>query len=200
MKFFFFLILAYLLGSIPFGYLVAKVARGIDIREHGSRSIGATNVFRVLGKNWGALVFSLDVLKGYLAVQAPIFFKALPPAMPFLLGLAVAAILGHAFPLSLGFRGGKGVATSFGVFLGVAPLPTLLSFGIWVLALGVTRIISASSLVAAVSFPTLVYFLCQGKPGFIFLFPVSFALTIFIFYTHRQNIGRLIEGKEKQIF
>ncbi|MBU9888524.1 MAG: glycerol-3-phosphate 1-O-acyltransferase PlsY [Candidatus Omnitrophica bacterium] len=192
---------AYGLGSIPFGLLVARQVKGIDLREHGSKNIGATNVFRVVGKKWGVAVFVLDALKGYLAVRLPELFGA-PAAgslvWPLITG--VVAILGHTFPVWLRFKGGKGVATSLGVFLGLAWLPTLIAFGIWSGTLALTRIISISSLIAAFFFPAWVFIFIPEQAGRPVLLPVSAVLVVFIFYTHRANIRRLFQGTEKKIF
>lgn len=191
---------AYLLGSIPFGLLAGLKARGIDIREHGSKNIGATNVFRVVGKKWGVAVFLLDALKGFLACQLPLLSGGPGASLAFPLILGVIAIIGHTFPVWLKFKGGKGVATSLGVFLAVVWAPTLISFGIWIVFLAITRIISVSSLVAASFFPFLVYGFTAGSPSRTFLLPVSVALVLFIFFTHRANIKRLRQGTEKKIF
>lgn len=197
MKILFFLT-AYFLGSIPFGLVVSRLVKGIDIREHGSRNIGATNVFRVVGKKWGLLVFILDALKGYVAVKGPeIFGLSLP--MPILIGLALTAILGHSFPLWLGFRGGKGVATSLGTFLAAAFLPTLLTFGLWTVVFALSRILSAASLSAAVAYPFVIFLTYRSRPGFEWLLGASLFLILFIFYTHRENIRRLLRGEEKKL-
>lgn len=193
-------ILAYLLGSIPFGFIAAKLVKGIDIRKCGSGNIGATNVFRVVGKKWGILVFVLDALKGYLAVHLPYLFKGSAQSVPQIMFLGIAAILGHTFTLWLSFRGGKGVATSFGVFLGICPVPTLLSFGIFCVVFAFSRILSVGSLTAALTFPLTVYLEYSKQAGFIWYEMISIALAVFIFYTHRQNIQRLLKGDEKKLF
>ena len=164
-----FIIVAYLLGSIPFGFLTARKVAGIDIREHGSRNVGATNVFRVVGKRWGILVFLLDALKGYLAVRIPDAILDTPISIPFALILGIAALVGHSFPVWLSFRGGKGVATSLGVFLGIAFLPTIVTFGIWTFMFGISRIISLASLTAAVAFPFIVALTYWGQEDFVWL-------------------------------
>ena len=191
--------LAYLLGSIPFGFLTAKTVKGIDIRQFGSRNIGATNVFRVVGKKWGILVFILDALKGYLAVSIPVFLthqKDIPPA----LGFAVLAIAGHSFPVWLSFRGGKGVATSLGVFLAITFMPTLIAFAFWIIIFLITHIISMASLAAALLFPLIITLYHHGRPGFPWLLATSLLLAFFMFYTHRPNIGRILRGEEKRLF
>ncbi|HOW88369.1 MAG TPA: glycerol-3-phosphate 1-O-acyltransferase PlsY [Candidatus Omnitrophota bacterium] len=195
----FFVLAAYFLGSVPFGLLAGFAAKKIDIREHGSKNIGATNVFRVVGKKWGIAVLALDALKGYIACVLPSFFGQ-TTATPFQLLLGVSVIMGHSFPVWLKFKGGKGVATSLGVFLAVIWIPTLITFGIWILCFTFTRIISISSLVAAAVFPAMVAVFYRGTPDLMFLLPLSIALACFIFYTHRANIQRLREGTEKKLF
>src|SRR5262249_30436062 len=154
-------VVGFLLGGIPSGLLVGR-ARGVDLRTAGSRNIGATNAFRVLGPKWGALVFALDALKGYLATLASRLLtaaspRAFPPPMVAALAGGLAAILGHVFTPWLRFRGGRGVATSLGVFLGIAPIPTLLAFAIWILLVRVSRRVSVGSIVAAAAYPFLVF-------------------------------------------
>jgi len=194
-----FILLAYLLGSIPFGLFVAN-HKGIDIRSQGSGNVGATNVFRVIGKGWGIFVFALDALKGLLAVILPYVFlyEEFPPVIKVLIG--VTAILGHTFPVWLKFKGGKGVATSLGVFMGLCPLPTLLTFLLWVGVFIVTHIISMASLCAAVAFPIILVLVYRHHDLFPPLLPISLLLVGFIFYTHRANIARLRQGQEKKLF
>jgi glycerol-3-phosphate acyltransferase PlsY len=195
----FFVLAAYLLGSIPFGLIAGIPAKKLDIREHGSKNIGATNVFRVVGKKWGIAVLALDALKGYIACVLPAFFgQAI--AIPFQLLLGVSVIMGHSFPVWLKFKGGKGVATSLGVFLAVIWVPPLITFGIWTLCFAFTRIISISSLVAAAIFPAIVAVFYRGTSDLKFLLPLSIFLACFIFYTHRANIQRLRQGTEKKLF
>lgn len=196
----FFVLTAYLLGSIPFGLIVARKVKGIDIREHGSRNTGATNVFRVVGRKWGFLVLFLDALKGASAVLLPGMITGSPVPFEYRVAFAVCAILGHSFSVWMSWKGGKGVATSLGVFLALAPLPTLVTLAGWILVFAVTRIISAASLAAAVFFPAAVAFFFQGKAEWGLLFPLALLLTAFIFYTHRANIGRLLRGEEKRLF
>ena len=195
-----FLVLAYGLGGLPFGLWVAKRVRGIDIREHGSRNTGATNVFRVVGKKWGFLVLFLDALKGYLAVCVPGWLLGAEAVAGWRLAFGVTAILGHSFSLFLKFKGGKGVATSLGVFLGLAWLPTLLTFALWSAVFAVSHIISVASLSAALFFPVLVLLTYRGQADFSGMMTVSVLLTVFIFYTHRANIQRLRRGEEKRLF
>ena len=192
------LLFAYLLGALPFGLLIAKLVKGIDIREHGSNNIGATNVYRVVGKPWGILVFVLDALKGYLAVTL-----LAPPSEThavYSILAGCAAILGHSFPVWLAFHGGKGVATSLGVFLGIAPVAAATTLALWFAVLLWKRILSLASLAAATLFPIVVFLTCRRQPGYAWLQAVSILLACFIFYTHRANIQRLKAGKEPQFF
>lgn len=191
---------AFLLGSIPFGLFIGRLVKRIDIREHGSKNIGATNVFRVVGKKWGILVFFLDALKGAIAVILP---QMLIPAFqgnPWPLCFGVFAILGHSFSPWLGFKGGKGVATSLGVFLSAAPVPAGLTFALWMIVFAAVHIISAASLAAALAFPLVCFLTARHTALFPYLFPVSLLLMIFIFYTHRANITRLLRKEEKKLF
>ncbi len=194
------ILLAYFLGSIPFGLLIGFSVKRVDLRQHGSKNIGATNVFRVVGKKWGILVFFLDALKGYAACVIPVILGWSDAGVSFQLLLAVAAILGHSFPVWLKFKGGKGVATSLGVFLAIAWAPTLITFLIWILSFTVTRVISISSLIAAVVFPLVMFWYFKGTSELKWLLPVSILLSIFMFYTHRANIRRLLQGTEKKLF
>lgn len=192
--------LAYLLGSIPFGLILGFTVKRVDIRELGSQNIGATNVFRVVGKKWGILVLLLDALKGYLACFVPTFIGDYPSTVPLQLCLGIAAIFGHSFPVWLRFKGGKGVATSLGVFLAIAWVPTLITFGIWILCFVVSKIISVSSLIAAVVFPLIISWYFWNTSDLYFLLPISLVLAVFIFYTHRTNIQRLRQKTERKLF
>lgn len=185
-------ILSYLIGAVPFGLLVAN-ARGIDLRSQGSGNIGATNVFRVVGKGWGIFTFMLDALKGF--IPAFLFQQVgdLTPAHGVLFG--VAAVLGHTFPVYLKFKGGKGVATSAGVLLGVAPLAVGAAFACWLVCMALTRYVSLSSIVAAVAVAVTVW--VQGDKGPV----VQGTLTLIsalVIWLHRANIRRLINGTENR--
>ena len=190
---------AYLLGSIPFGLWAGWLAKKIDIREHGSKNIGATNVFRVVGKKWGILVLFLDAFKGWLACRLSFFAQGQVLSVEQELILAVTAIVGHTFPIWLKFKGGKGVATSLGVFMAVAWQPTLTTFILWIVIFAVFRIISVASLAASLIYPFAVYGFMHGQAGFAWLMGLSLALTAFMFYTHRANLVRLAKGEEKKL-
>jgi glycerol-3-phosphate acyltransferase PlsY len=193
--------LAYLLGSIPTGYLLVKLFRHEDIRSVGSGNIGATNVLRSGGKGLGAATFALDALKGATAVAlaawiAPQFATSLP-TRDFEALAAVVAVLGHMFPVWLHFRGGKGVATGFGVFLVAAPLAALAAIGLFTLVLIVTRYVSLASILGAGSFPVFAWFLIHGeKPAFYIAAQIIVASLIIL--KHHQNIRRLVTGTESR--
>jgi acyl phosphate:glycerol-3-phosphate acyltransferase len=193
------LLIAYLLGSIPTGLLLTRALKGIDIREHGSKNIGATNVFRVVGKKWGIVVLIIDAFKGWLAVTLP--FRLFPGELPEVFGIALAAatLAGNTFPVWLKFKGGKGIATSLGVFLGLLPVPALVTFGLWSAVFAITRILSVASLAAAFFFPAAIYFFQPKNESFPYFLIMSLFLPVFICYTHRANIQRLLKGEEKRL-
>jgi acyl phosphate:glycerol-3-phosphate acyltransferase len=193
--------LAYLLGSIPTGYLLVKLFRHEDIRSVGSGNIGATNVLRSGGKGLGAATFLLDVLKGAGAVWlGALLASVLLPSMPFRDAQAFAAVfavLGHMFPVWLHFRGGKGVATGFGVFLVAAPLAALASIALFAIILLLTRYVSLASILGAASFPLFAWFIVHGdKPAPYIAAQVFVALLIIL--KHHQNIRRLLTGTENR--
>jgi len=198
------LIPGYLLGSIPFGFVVGK-ALGVDIRKQGSGNIGATNVLRTMGRKWGVLVFTLDALKGLVAVLAierligidtAVAGPHLSEAQAGILA-GVGCILGHNFPVWLGFKGGKGIATSAGVLLGLAPLATILALTVWVLTFYGTRYVSVASIVAAATLPTLIgiqQWIWRGRLDVVFWFAAVAA--VLAIGRHRPNIQRLLAGTE----
>lgn len=188
------LIAAYLLGSIPTSYIVGRLARGIDLREHGSGNLGATNAFRVLGWRLALPVLVVDVAKGW----APTHFFPLwdgRSASEWALAYGAAAVLGHAFSVWVGFRGGKGVATGAGVFLALAPVALLTGLGVWVVLVWSTRIVSVASLAAALVVPIAVL-ITQGVGP---VFWMAVALALFIVYSHRANVRRLLRGEEHRL-
>lgn len=204
------LLLSYALGAIPFGLIVGKLVRGIDLRQHGSRNLGATNAYRVLGPRWGILVLLLDASKGATAVAL------LPPllgprdAAPFLdpgrlaMACGAAAVLGHVYPIYLGFRGGKGVATAGGVFTCLAPIPVLVAFAIWLTAVAATRFVSLGSLLAAATLSFGVAFLPEpllSGPVAIArgdLLALTLPIACLVVLRHRANIRRLVAGTESR--
>jgi glycerol-3-phosphate acyltransferase PlsY len=194
----------YLFGSCPNGYLVSR-SRGVDIRKHGSGNIGATNVLRVLGKRWGYLVFALDALKGFAAVRIgfAVGDAAMTPGAshPEMLGIAagLSCILGHTFPVWLHFRGGKGVATSAGVLLGLMPLAVISVFAVWLILFQTTRYVSVASIGAAVALPLFVaFYLRLGMLAGASALPFSILIAAVVVWRHRSNMKRLIHGEEQR--
>lgn len=194
------LIAAYLIGSIPSAVWAGKWFYGIDIREHGSGNAGATNVIRVMGYSAGIPVMLFDIFKGWFAVELVSIFPhafIAPEMMVWLrIGLAVAAVLGHIFPVYVGFRGGKGVGTLAGVGIALYPIAFLIVLGIFILVLILTRYVSLSSIIAAVVFPFVVYFVTGERN--LALIILSVLVAVFIPLTHRKNIRRLLKGEENK--
>ena len=210
-----FILGAYLLGSIPFGLLIAK-ARGKDLRSIGSGNIGATNVARALGKNWAYFCFALDVLKGMIPMLVTLVFLKSDSTQSqteqviqlcLWLMVGIAAILGHIFPLYIKFKGGKGVATSFGVALGLWPYFTvcaLFAIAIWIVVVSVWRYVSLASIVASITFPAVLIAAIALKIRweFAILWPLFIAATVIpliVIIRHRDNIKRLLAGTENKV-
>jgi len=197
-----FVLAAYFVGSIPFGLIVARLVAGIDIRQHGSGNIGATNVGRVLGSKWGAVVLVLDLLKGALPIA--LLPRTFEPhlgtdATHWTVAAGLAAIAGHMFPCWLGFRGGKGVATAAGVVLCLAPQPALVAVITFVVVTAVTRYVSLASIVAAAAFAVWEMLLLRPNPFRETTWSVAaFSLLVpaLIVFRHRANLGRLWRGEE----
>ncbi len=191
----------YLLGSIPNGFLLGKLL-GTDLRQVGSGNIGATNAFRFLGKKWGLLVFFLDFCKGLGAVLLAEMLAARSPNLsPEIAGIlgAICSILGHNFPVWLGFKGGKGIATSAGVLAGLLPFVTMILVPIWIVTLWLTRYVSIASLAVAVALPILTglnFFNGTRGPA---LFVFSLVVGALAVWRHRDNIRRLRDGTEHRI-
>ena len=191
---------AYLLGSIPTGYLVAR-ARGIDIRTVGSGNIGAANVFRILGKPAGILVLVVDGLKGFAACAWLIdfviqLFAVAPGQIENLRIVAgICAVLGHNYTCWLKFKGGKGIATSAGVYFALAPLAAGIALGIWIIVFALGRYVSVASIAAAVALPTGVWLTKNN----LFLGIVTTALGLLAIYKHKGNIQRLLNGTERRL-
>ena len=194
-------LLAYFLGSIPAAVWIGKLFHNIDVREHGSGNAGTTNVIRVLGWKTGIPVLLIDISKGWLATMLPVFFhlaeKGSAMATNLQIVAGIVAIIGHIFPILAKFRGGKGVATIFGVLLAIHPLLTLSCSGIFLIVLLITGIVSVSSMSAGIAFP-LFLFLFFNTPSVIFkIFTILVAIALVV--THRKNIGRLLQGEEKKL-
>jgi glycerol-3-phosphate acyltransferase PlsY len=184
---------AYVLGSIPSALLVVWLMTGKDVRREGSGNVGATNAVRIGGIAAGILVTAMDVAKGALPVWA---MSVLNPASVWLAAAMLAAVVGHCYPVWLRFAGGKGVATAFGAFVVLAPVPALVGLGVWVVVLAVGRWVSLASLIGASVFPLLVSIL--ERPGPVLLVGVSLA-AVLIIVRHHSNIRQLIAGSEPRI-
>lgn len=205
-------LLSYLAGSIPFGLLVGKLAKGIDIRKYGSGNIGSTNVSRIIGFKYGLIVQIGDILKGLIAplVIAKIFYTQSPfqDYIPindytFIQILAgIAAVCGHIWTLFAGFRGGKGVNTAVGILIGLAPVDLFITLGIFLLVLTLSGYVSLGSIVAAISFPTIMFIreniFKVSIAGYSTLIIFAIVLSLIIVYTHRTNIDRLLANKESR--
>lgn len=197
-----YLLAAYLLGSIPTGYVAGLWLKGLDIRKHGSGNMGATNVFRVLGKGPGTAVLLLDIFKGYLSVSwLPALLGPFGPGWTLAGGLA--AVLGHNYTLWLGFKGGKGVATSAGVCLGLAPWATLTTLAVFGVVFSLTRMVSAGSLLASAALPLAMWYHAErgeGSGGLGANLYLGLALTVFVWLRHLPNIKRILSGTENKFF
>lgn len=206
-------ILSYLAGSIPTSIIVARMMRGIDIRQHGSGNAGGTNVIRVLGWKVGVFVILMDMAKGLFStlVVARLMYGSIPfnNATPFddftvvQIIAGCAAILGHVWTVFAGFRGGKGIATAGGMLIGIAPVEVAVSFGVFLIVFLISNYVSLGSLSAAVSFP-LTMFLRENVfmvdiPGYKTLILFTIGISLLIVYTHRANITRLLRGTENKI-
>jgi len=193
--------LAYLLGSIPSAVWISRKYYGIDIREHGSKNAGATNMLRVLGKRAALPVFAIDMAKGVVAVQLAYYsgyMQGSEAMFTMKIVLVGAAVLGHIFPVFAGFKGGKGVATLAGAVLGVYSPAVLLCLATFMVILMFTHYVSLSSMTAGIMFPIYTYFVFGEKSQVLLWFGIAVALLLI--FTHRKNIKRLINGTESKIF
>lgn len=201
--------LAYLIGSIPFSFLVVKLVAGKDVREHGSRNVGATNVARTAGRGPGIIALLLDIAKGY-AVVALARWLVSRPEWPFAPGLqpwesrefwvalaGLIAILGHMYPVWLRFHGGKGVATAAGVFLALDPVVMLGALLVFAIVLLAFRYVSLASIVTAAAIPVLFRFLGGGAPFWHIVFSIGIALLVIV--KHHSNVARLVAGTERRM-
>lgn len=201
MNYILFAIIAYLLGSIPTAVWLGKMKYGIDVREHGSKNAGATNTFRTLGKKAGIVVLSIDIVKGFIASFLPYLFKVGPWQSDELITVqivaAICAVVGHVYPLFANFRGGKGVATSLGVIIGIHPPAAGLCILVFLIVFISSQYVSLGAIVASIIFPTSIYFIFKSDS--IYLLSFSIILASLVIYKHRQNIQRLIAGNENKM-
>ena len=195
------IITAYLIGSIPTALIISKSIFDIDIREYGSGNMGATNTFRVLGPKYGTIVMLGDMLKGILAVALynllPYYLTNELDRTNLMVGLGMAAVAGHIYPIWAQFRGGKGVATLFGMLLAIQPIVAVSCVGVFLLVLFLTRYVSLSSILAGVALPICVLWIYNEKEVFYRVFAVAVAALIVL--THQKNISRLIKGNESRV-
>ena len=195
------IIFAYLIGSIPTALLVSKRFFGIDIRDYGSGNMGATNTFRVLGSRYGTMVMVIDILKGMAAVMLynllPFYLHHELERTNLMLGLGLAAVAGHIFPVFAGFRGGKGVATLLGMVLAIQPVIAISCIGIFAVVLYLTRYISLSSILAAIALPICVLWIWNENEVLYRVFALIVAILVVL--THQKNIGRILRGVESRI-
>jgi glycerol-3-phosphate acyltransferase PlsY len=186
------LVLSYLLGSVSFGYLLARVVKGVDIRELGSGNTGATNIMRVMGLKYGLLVLFLDLLKGLLVA---VIVSSLTPKTGVVLACGLAVIIGHNWPLYFRFKGGKGSATTLGFFLGFAFVPTLFVVAIVAIIFAITRYVSLGSIIGSITIPIYMLIITTLRPYFLF----GLAACFIILWRHRANIKRLLNGTEPKL-
>ena len=182
-------LIGYFSGSIPWGYIIVKLVRGIDIRNYGSGNIGATNVYRVLGIWWALTTFLLDALKGFL----PVIYSMKTIPSPWIYLVALSPFVGHCYTIWLKGKGGKGVATSAGILLALTPQAFLIVFAIWLLVVAIFRISSLGALVAALALPFVTYFLYRKLDLTLF----TILLAVWVILRHRENIRRFLKGEEK---
>lgn len=196
----FLIVLAYLIGSIPTAVWVSNRIYGIDIREHGSGNAGATNTFRILGSRAGTAVMLGDMMKGFIAVKLSLLSgfqwdsEAITNLQVF---LGLASVLGHIFPIWADFRGGKGIATLFGMILSIQPVVAVSLVGVFVLCLFLTRYVSLSSITASVAFPVLILFIFHEPEVSYRIFAIATACLVV--FTHHKNITRLLAGNESKV-
>jgi glycerol-3-phosphate acyltransferase PlsY len=196
-----FIFIAYLIGSIPTAVWISRYFFGVDIRDYGSGNAGATNTFRVLGSKWGAIVMSVDVLKGVVAtslyILIPFYMHNEWDRTNLMVGLGLAAVVGHIFPFWADFRGGKGVATLFGMILAIQPIVAVYCVGVFLLCLYLTRFVSLSSILASIAFAVLILFIFNEKEPLYRAFAIAVALLVIL--THQKNISRILRGSESKI-
>ncbi len=195
------IIIAYLLGSIPTALIISRRFFGIDIRDYGSGNMGATNTFRVLGSKYGTIVMVCDILKGMAAVALynflPYYYHNELERTNFMIGLGLAAVLGHVFPIFANFKGGKGVATLFGMILAVQPVVAISCVGVFIFVLYLTRYVSLSSILGAIMLPISVLWIWNEHEVMYRIFALLVAFLVVI--THQKNIGRILRGVESRI-
>jgi len=194
------IVVAYLIGSIPTAVWISKFFFNIDIRDYGSGNAGATNTYRVLGPKWGTIVMIVDMVKAIIAVKLALLLPFADNEMYLVnmqLGLGLAAVLGHIFPIWADFRGGKGIASLFGMVLGIQPNVALCCVGVFILVLYLTRWVSLSSILASIAFPVFILVIFNEPEKLYRVFAITVAMLVLL--THQKNIGRLLKGNENKV-
>lgn len=203
MDYILFSVIAYLLGSIPTAIWVGKSWYNIDVREHGSKNAGATNTFRVLGKKPGKIVLTIDVLKGAIATFLPVIFLSGKyetgdeTLVQIQILAAIFAVMGHVFPLFAQFKGGKGVATSLGVIIGLQPVAAAICIVIFLIVFILSKYVSLGAISAALAFPLVIKFIVKEESFWLISF--SILLSALVIFAHRKNIGRLVRQEESKM-
>jgi len=201
MDFLLFALIAYLLGSIPTAVWVGKARYGVDVREHGSKNAGATNTFRVLGKKPGIVVLAIDILKGFAAVFLPFVLGRGEWGSEALIHLqlvsALCAVIGHVLPVFAGFKGGKGVATSLGVIIGIHPPAAGICLLVFLVVFVVSNYVSLGAMIAACAFPIILVTAFSVRSPWLIAFSV--VLSAAVIYAHKKNIGRLLRREENKM-
>jgi acyl phosphate:glycerol-3-phosphate acyltransferase len=195
------IVLAYMIGSIPTAVWVSQSMFNIDIRDYGSGNAGATNTYRILGPKWGTFVMAVDMIKAVVAVKLVFFLPTAFEDSLYLvnmqIGLGLATVIGHIFPIWANFRGGKGVAALFGMVLGIQPNVALCCVGVFILVLFLTRWISLSSILASIAFPIFILVIFNEPEHLYRIFAITVAMLVLL--THQKNIGRLLKGNESKV-
>ena len=195
------IILAFCIGSIPTALIISRYFFGIDIRDYGSGNMGATNTFRVLGKKYGTIVMVIDILKGMAAVCLynflPHYLNNELDRTNLMVGLGLSAVAGHIFPIFAQFKGGKGVATLFGMILAIQPVVAICCVGVFLMVLYLTRYVSLSSILASIALPICVLWIWNEKEVMYRVFAIAVSLLVLL--THQKNIGRIFRGGESRV-
>lgn len=201
MKEFLLIAIAYFIGAIPTAVWLSKAFFGIDIRDYGSGNSGATNTFRVLGYRWGTVVMIIDIVKGVCAtslyILLPYYLSSEWDRTNFMVGLGLAAVVGHIFPIWAGFRGGKGVATLLGMIMAIQPIVGICCVGVFILVLYLTRFVSLSSILASIAFAVFILVIFNEREPLYRAFAIAVALLVIL--THQKNISRLLRGSESKV-
>ena len=195
------ILLAYIIGSIPTSVWVSKYFFGVDIRDYGSGNAGATNTYRVLGSRWGTFVMVVDVLKGLIATSLylliPYYMNDEWDRTNLMIGLGLAAVVGHIFPMFADFKGGKGVATLLGMVIAIQPLVAVCCVGVFLIVLYLTRFVSLSSILASISFAVFILFIFNERETLYRVFAIAVATMVIL--THQKNINRIFKGTESKV-